>query len=97
MSNYVTIEPTEFVNVRTGEKSYGVRIYDEYISAYDNIWESIPDDDLEVLERVLKDNNTGGAIYEALSFVSENQQVLYIGGMQYEWDQIKDLFEAYDV
>ena len=50
MSNRICIEPTEFKNVRSGTVSYGYRAYDDYGNTYDNNWDAIPDDDLEVLK-----------------------------------------------
>lgn len=55
--NRVTIEPTKFVNVRTGHATFGVRVYDDEGQSYDNTWDSIPEDDLEVLKLVLASDN----------------------------------------
>jgi hypothetical protein len=30
MSNQITIQPTKFVNVRSGSSTLGVRVYDNY-------------------------------------------------------------------
>ena len=39
MSNCVNIVPTQFVNMRDGTSTFGVRIYDEYDCMYSNLWE----------------------------------------------------------
>jgi len=95
MSNYLTIEPTRFTNVRTGDSTVGVRVYDEYIQAYDNTLISIPDDDMDLLELVLEAHHSGGEIGEALDSVREDEKCLFIGGLRYEWDEVKHLFEQY--
>lgn len=91
MSNRVNIEPTKFENVRTGEVSLGVRVYDDEGCFYDNSWESIPDDDLEVLRIAYQQASTG--VSELLAYVYESEKGLYIGGTWYEWDEIKSVFE----
>lgn len=88
MPNTVTIEPTIFENARTGEKTYGYRIYDDTEAFYNNNLKSIPDDDLDVLEEALQDNN---ARY-MFEFIKEYQRGVEIGGIYYEWEEIKELF-----
>ena len=94
MANNVSIEPCEFHNVRTGEVTYGVRIYDDAGCTYDNCWDSIPDDDLEVLRKVIEGANefTSGL----LDYIRESERWIFIGGERYEFEQIKDiLFEGW--
>jgi hypothetical protein len=93
MSNRANIEPTEFKNVRTGEKTYGVRVYDDYDQMYDNTWDSIPDNDMDVLREVLKSDARD--LQGILEFIMENEKGICIGGNWYDWDEIKDLFEEY--
>ena len=50
MSNRLVIEPTEFKNISDGVISYGVRVYDDYGQSYDNTWDKIPKDDMEILK-----------------------------------------------
>jgi len=91
MSNQVTIEPTKFENVRSGSVTKGYRMYDDYGATYCNQWDSIPDDDLAVLAKVLEDvDNTGEGMLES---VEEHESGISIGGEYYEWDQIKHLFQ----
>ena len=91
MSNRATIEPTEFVSIKTGRKSYGIRVYDDYGQTYDNTWDIIPVGDMEILSRVKdSDDDTMVAIIDHLI---EFQKGISIGDNWYEWDDIKHLFE----
>ena len=91
MSNPLTIEPTEFVNVRNRqEKTFGVRVYDNYDQSYDNTWDLIPDDDMEILEKVIANNNE--QMQAMLDYVKENECGISIGGEWYDWDEIKVVF-----
>jgi len=90
MSNTVTVEPTEFKNVRSGEITRGVRIYDDQICLYQNAWESIPDDDLQVLELAIANADCHTA--DLFDFVEENEKGIYIGPVWYEWSEIAQVF-----
>ena len=89
MPSLISIEPTEFVNVRSGQKTFGFRIYDDYSQLYDNTWEDIPSDDLDVLERVV--NSDSSEIKTMIDFVKEHETRIEIGGNYYEFDEIKDI------
>jgi hypothetical protein len=89
--NRVYIEPTEFTNTRTGSISHGYRIYDDSGSSYVNGWESIPDDDMELLALVMEEGNE--FTDEMLSYVQEHGKSLYIGNEEYQWDEIKHLWD----
>lgn len=89
MSNRVTIVPTRFENVRDGTVSYGVRVYDDDAMTYDNSWDEIPGEDLEVLARVLEDPDEITA--QILSSIPERG--CYVGGAWYAWEQIQHLWE----
>ena len=89
MSN-ITIQPTKFVNVRTGENTLGVRVYDDYGQSYDNTWESIPDDDHEILKIIIKSDDK--VVRGMMEFLQEDQKSIDIGGAYYSWDEIKYLF-----
>ena len=90
--NKVTIQPTKFENVRTGEVTYGVRIYDEYGSTYQNTWEAIPDDDLEVLRLAIDNQDDTAEVM--FDFLQENEHGCDIGNEWYEWAQIKPCFSG---
>ena len=96
MSSNLHIEPTQFTNVRNGNVTYGFRLYDDYVTAYDNTWDSIPDDDLDVLETVLQEHDHGDEVNIALDSVREQQNGLYIGNEWYSWDQVKNIFKEYE-
>ena len=88
MSNRVCIQPTVFKNYPDGEESYGVRVFDDYEQAYDNYWDKIPDDDMEVLKLVVKSDDE--KISAMLDFVKEGEYGIYIGNNWYDWDDIKN-------
>lgn len=95
MSNNLTIVPCEFKNVRSGEVSYGYRLFDDYTSVYDNTWESIPDDDMEFLKELVqavKDSNNN-EIMNALEFVVEWQNSITIGKTEYQFEEIKEILQ----
>lgn len=87
MSNYIQIIPTNFVNTRTGETEKGVRISDNYDQTYVDL-EGIPDDDLDLLRTV---QECAGPVGQAiLDHVFENPGPIFIGNVEYSWDEIKD-------
>lgn len=89
--NRVTLQPIVFENHPQGDKTYGYCIYDDHGQTYCNTWESIPDDDLEILGKVIND---GDEIAQSiLSYVLDCARGLYIGDMWYNWDQIEHLLE----
>jgi len=97
MSNQVCIDPTIFENARTGGKSKGVRCYDNYASIYDNTWTDIPDDDLEILRIIIHETiPPDESLCAMLDYIYENQTGVTIGGIDYEWDQIKDVMKEWE-
>lgn len=94
MSNHINIEPTEFTNARNGEISYGVRVYDDHACTYQNSWDSIPDDDLDVLQLTME--SADDVTNDMLDFVKENESGLYIGSEWYNWCDIRHLFKQTD-
>lgn len=91
MSNQVHIEPTRFENVRSGLVTYGFRAYDGYAQTYNNTWDSIPDDDMEVLKLALKDADD--VLSDMLDFCREHERGLHVGDSYLDWDEIKHLLE----
>lgn len=89
MSNRLTIEPTEFKDVRSGSVTYGVRVYDNFDQKYDNLWDSIPDDDMEVLKLVMDSDAMGDFIDD----LKDAAKGLYIGDQWYDYDEIKHVLE----
>jgi len=97
MSDKVNIQTTEFKNVPSGSVTRGVRVYDEQHSVYDNSWESIPQDDIEILEMLLELHpcrfGSRDEISQLMNDVSTMETGVIINGEEYEWDEISDLFE----
>ncbi len=96
MSNPVTIEPTMFTDVRSGVVSYGYRVFDSYDKHYENTWESIPDDDMEVLRMVLTDavDSFSEVIIDMFQSLLENENGLEIGDTFYDFEDIKKILIA---
>ena len=101
MSNRMFIVPTEFKDIRTGHITKGVRCSDDYANFYSNLWESIPNDDLEFLALCLEEfyfESKYSAIdknkeyHMFFEWIVENQKGVWIGETYYEWGQIKHLF-----
>ena len=67
-------------------------MFDNYGQVYDNTWESIPDDDLEVSTKVMESEDRH--IVNMLDFLHETGIGLFVGDTWYEWDQIKHLWES---
>jgi hypothetical protein len=91
MSNKVTIEPTKFVNIRSGSETVGFRMYDDYAQVYNNTWDSIPDDDMDLLKLVVTDDSV--EVRDMLLFIKENEKGICIGDEFYDWEQIKKYLE----
>jgi|TARA_Y100000310_G_scaffold56232_1_gene51577 hypothetical protein len=99
VSNPITFQPTEFHDVRTGEKSFGCRVYDNYDTCYTNNWTSIPDDDLEVIAQCIEFliNESPFDImptsFETMcDYIREHECGVMVGDEWYDWEQIKHLF-----
>lgn len=87
--NRVTIEPTKFIDVRSGEESFGYRIYDNYGSSYDNTLEFIPDNDLELLKIVIENDND--VVQDILESLVKTEGGLEIGNQHYSYEEIKPI------
>lgn len=91
MSNRIKICPTEFTDIRTGVKSYGIRMFDDYDESYDDSWDTIPVKDLDIIKRVIEVGDK--TITAMIDYVIEHQQGICVGENWYDWDEIKHLFE----
>ncbi len=91
MSNRVSIQPTIFEDHADGNKTYGVRIYDDYDTVYTNLWN--PEDldalPLDILAKVVEGACQKTA--EMLDFVREGQHGIYIGGDWLTWEFIREV------
>ena len=90
MSNQATIQPTVFQNHGTEDKTFGVRVYDNYGQTYDNTWGLIADDDMEIFALCMESDDE--VIVGIIEFIQEHGRGVTIGQEYYEWDQIKHLF-----
>lgn len=87
MSNRLFIVPTHFTDVPNGDVSFGVRVFDDYDKAYDNTWEQIPEDDMEVLKQTLLIDDE--KIRNIIEFHVEHQKGMYIGETWYNYEEYK--------
>jgi hypothetical protein len=90
MSNLACIETCEFVSTKDGSKDLGVRVFDDYEKDYCNTWDSIPEEDLDILRECVK----GGVGEDILSFALENEQGIEINGTFYEFEEVKGILEG---
>ena len=103
MSSQITFQPCEFNDVRTNSKYFGCRIYNDYGQTYTNTWDSIPNDDLEVIQKCIEDFkgiSDFGIPHPAdilFDHITENECGVYVGNKFYEWEEIKHLFEEQEV
>lgn len=88
--NTVTLQPTEFINQQMGSSTFGFRMYDDEGQTYDNTWDSIPDNNLEILALAMQSDDW--QVIDMLSLLLKYKKGLYIGKTWYEWDQIKHLW-----
>ena len=91
MSNRVNLVSTKFVNVKENCETFGFRMYDDNVQTYDNTWDFIPDDDLDVLTKVILNSNTD-LVEEMLDYIHSNEIGISIDGEWYDWEQIEHLF-----
>ena len=92
MSYEVGIMSTKFVDVNvTHKESYGVRVFDKYQQTYDNSWNEIPKEKLDILQKVLE--NEDEVVINIIDFVLEEEEGIWIDEKYFEWNEIKHLFE----
>ncbi|TXI89801.1 MAG: hypothetical protein E6Q36_02735 [Chryseobacterium sp.] len=92
MSNMLSIIPTKFENVRSGATTYGVRVYDSYESAYDNTWDSIPDDDVELYWLVMENSDMAKIVndYFESKEIDDPDPTIMIGDQIYLRSQLNE-------
>ena len=88
MSKRVTFIPTKFIDVRTGRESLGYRAYDDHAQAYDNTWDSIPDNDRHFLRKVLAESACD-VVGEMLDYCRQTESGLYVVPRWYDYAQIR--------
>lgn len=95
MSNRACIQATEFHDKPAGSITYGFRIYDNEGQTYDNTWDSIPDDDMEVLKMVCRSDDE--TVRGIIDFIIEQENGVEIGDEWYDWEQIKPHIQPEEV
>jgi hypothetical protein len=85
MSNKINLDACEFVNPVTGTTSKGFKVYDDYEKAYHNLFESIPEDDLELFQLASETEE----MEPFLDFMEENKQGIYINSEWYDFKVVK--------
>lgn len=80
---------TTFIDLRGGT-SYGYRFFDDYSTTYNNLSESVIEDDLQLLEHVISECPDDD--YGLLEYARETG--LFINDMWYDPEEIANLFKA---
>ena len=89
VSNRLCVQPTEFKNYKSNDVTLGYRIYDDYGQYYNNCWDSIPDNDFDILRKVLEDDSE--ALMDMIAFLQYNCEGLYIGDNYYEYEEVASI------
>src|SRR5579872_4729432 len=89
--NRINFTPTKFIDTRNGLETLGYRAYDDYGKAYANLWDSIPDDDMEFLRRILEEDRDEESVDAIFRYMLEYEEGCYVGDNYYEFDELKDL------
>ena len=96
MSNRVEIVTCEFQNVigtqKTGEVTKGYRIYDGYGMTYGNAWESMPEDDGDILRAINAEADQDTS--EMISYALEHG--LSINGNFHESEEVQKMLAFSD-
>ena len=87
----VYIHPTEFLNVRTGGKALGVRVFDAYGEGYDGTWDAIPNDDIDLIKKVIE--SKCNSVIDVVDTIEAEHADIQIGNNSYSWNKVKHLFE----
>jgi len=90
MSNRASLVRTEFKCLKTGESTFGFRLYDDYDQFYmdgDETRQAIPEDDLKFWEYAIQ--NAGCAERALLESLLKNKKGLCIDGVWYDFTELK--------
>jgi len=87
----ITIEPTEFRDVRTGQIRYGVVVHDDDRCGSEMFWDDIPDDDMKVLERVVESYDN--EISLTIKVMKMYRFGCTVGNTYFNWEIIEHLFK----
>lgn len=89
-----TIEPTKFENVKTKAMSWGFRIYDDIQLTYIDTWDYIPNNDFDILKKIVDDIKTNEDLHDIIMFSIQEKRDFIISGNRYNWNQVKDIFNG---
>lgn len=91
-SDRVCLVRTKFEDLRTGNATFGWRLYDNYANTYNNFFtqEDIPDDDIELLEMAVRDAVTNENVRQFFNWIIEEKDSIDIDDETYTFDQIKE-------
>lgn len=90
--NRVSIAPTKFTNLRSGEETFGWRALDDLSQTYCNTWrrEDVPENDLEFLKRVFA-TSEDTTLWAMVSFCSDFRQGILVGDNFVDWPALRPL------
>jgi hypothetical protein len=91
MASSCFIEIIKFTNVRTGQISYGVCIFDRYSRLYINLGDSIPILHLDLIRLLIKDHFSETSEFWDFAFTC--QKGVFVEDTYYEWNVLEPLLE----
>ena len=96
MANIASIERREIRTLRNGKTWKEAYIFDDYGNGSFR-FDTLPDDDLELLRLVLNEQTEGGyeSIEQIFDYVIQEKTSVFIDGKYYEWEQVKTIFDEY--
>ena len=90
MGNQIEIIPTTFTD-GDGDEKVGVRVSDNVQMTYTDLWEDLPAEDMDILRKVLQDDNP--QIIEIVHLTVEHESNVYIGENFYKWEEVAEVFD----
>ncbi len=90
-----TLVATKYEDIRSGEITWGFRVYDEYETFYCNTLEESEaktEDDIEFLKIAMQyyiENSDGGSFFDS---IAEMKLGLNINDEYYDWEEISEAF-----
>ena len=89
MSNRMEIVRTKFTDIKSGEESFGARIFDDYSCSYLNTLDTIPDDDMVLLQDLIDYD----IFTEGFDHIREEKKGLTIDGVWYDYEEIHEFLK----
>lgn len=82
MTNELNIDPVEVTNTRTGDKSTGVFVYDNYGRTFLDDIDKIPDDDIDLIKLILE-GEWDEATEDMFADTVNEDRPIYVGAKRY--------------